>query len=372
MATIKNWTSLVLLLFIAIAANAQPPCTASFTSAQTSGSTVVVFTNTSMYVDSSAVHTATWAFGDGTASNDPTHTTHHYASAGTYTVCLTTAQANTSCSSSTCQAVVVTAAPACNMSLVATPTISGNTVIFQNTVTGGTAPYVYTWHRGDATTGTMTTSLNPVSADHTYAAGHYYSCFTVTDTHGCTATDCDSLTIGTTTACGFATHVIDTLNGAISVSFGSNNPVQGIPAGSYWSIAGVHHTMNAAGTLSYPFNGPGTYEICAVIPAGVPCAGTYCVNVVIPPPANACNLLASFTIVADSANANTYHFINTSTGNYTHASWYFADGTGVFHNLHDITHTFSGAGPFICHLEVSGNGCSNSTTVTIPGSPAPS
>ncbi len=54
----------------------------------------------------------TWTFGDGTGSHDPV-ATHHFASAGNYTVCLT-AFRNNNCASTTCKTVSATAQPNCD------------------------------------------------------------------------------------------------------------------------------------------------------------------------------------------------------------------------------------------------------------------
>ncbi len=272
----KNWAAFVLLFFIANTAIAQPPCSASFSSVQFPGITTVQFTNTSVNIDS--LFSAQWTFGDGTTGNDPFSATHHYATAGTYSVCLTISQANPAClGTSTCHPVVVAANP---------------------------CPYSVT----------------------------------LTD-----------------------------INGVIAATFASQNPAQNIPAGAYWDINGIHYPMNAAGTLSYPYNAPGSYNVCAVIPSGAACAGSYCSNILVGGCAQ-----ASFTTVADSSQTNTYHFTNTSTGNYTSAIWHFLSGIsnllGTSNDLHNTSFTFSGAGPFIAILEVSdGASCQDSTSAILQG-----
>lgn len=82
-----------------------PPCTnqSNFTVVATSA-TSNTFTFIPAYQNSTATYT--WSFGDGTGSNVMV-TTHHYAHAGTYNVCLTVWRSNT-CVSTTCKTVTVT------------------------------------------------------------------------------------------------------------------------------------------------------------------------------------------------------------------------------------------------------------------------
>ncbi len=363
---IKNWTILLLLLVVgSFGANAQSSCVASF--AISSTGTDFTFYNTTP-LDSTHAFTANWSFGDGTGSQDPHVATHTYTNSGVYNVCMTVAQPSISCSASTCHTVVVTASSTPCTGTVTTSVQGLNVTKTVALTGGGTGPYTYAWISGSSAVPTGFTTGTPNSSyTFTYpASGTYRSCVSMTTPNStCSFFACDSVTIANT-ACPYTVNLIDTLNGQISVFFGSNNPAQGVPSLSYWSVGGVHYPPNAIGTFSLPYNSPGVYEICAVVSQGTPCSGNYCTTVVIDSTgSNPCNLTASFVAIPDTLLANTFHFINTSTGNYTQASWHFSGSNVVYHNLHNITYTFSGAGPFGAFLEVGGNGCSSYFVDTI-------
>lgn len=145
--------------------------TAGFSSVETGLSST--FTNTSV---SGSGTTYAWDFGDGNTSTmmDPTHT---YATAGTYTVCLTVTDAcgtDVSCSAITVTCAVPTPA--------FTQTSAGTTASFTNTSTAGTGA-MYLWDLGDGNTSTQ------MSPTHTYAAdGNYTVCLVVSDNCGADST----------------------------------------------------------------------------------------------------------------------------------------------------------------------------------------
>jgi len=137
------------------------------------------FTNTSV---SGSGTTYAWDFGDGNTSTmmDPTHT---YATAGTYTVCLTVTDA---CGTDvSCSPVTVTCAvPASAFAYTST----GTDATFTNNSTVGTGA-MYLWIFGDGNTSTQ------MSPTHTYAAdGNYTVCLVVADNCGSDST-CQTVVI---------------------------------------------------------------------------------------------------------------------------------------------------------------------------------
>ena len=144
-----------------------------------------------------AISSAQLDFGDSTSTSlgnlASSRTLHHiYASAGTYTATLTATDVNGETTSASV-AIIVTARPALNVTLTATPGTSvasvGNTTSFSATVTPATggADLVesYTWDFGDDSS--VTTSGNTTT--HVYlAGGPKVATVTVRTTDGRTAT----------------------------------------------------------------------------------------------------------------------------------------------------------------------------------------
>ena len=136
----------------------------------------VGFTNTTL----GTVTSQLWDFGDGNTDTgvQPMHT---YAAAGSYTVCLTTA--NVCGTDSICGTVIVCDPMAAAFSQVAN--------LLQVDFTDGSTGAVtaWSWDFGDGNTSTM---QNPT---HTYAAaGTYNACLTTTDNCG-TDSSCSSITV---------------------------------------------------------------------------------------------------------------------------------------------------------------------------------
>jgi PKD repeat protein len=133
--------------------------------------------------------TYTWDFGDASAPGNGFVTAHTYATAGTYTVCLTVVDTTNGCTSMFCDTVNVVFPVNCpvtftniylmgNMAFTPTPLNPLNT---------------YSWDFGDASTGTG------VVVNHTYAQpGTYTVCVVMTTFQGCTDTFCDTVIVPST------------------------------------------------------------------------------------------------------------------------------------------------------------------------------
>ena len=182
---------MILLSMIALStfiASAQ--CSANFTF-NVSGS-AAQFTNTS-----SGTNSATWDFGDGLTSNayNPTHT---YASAGTYTVCLTASYLDSlggSCFDSICQFVTVFqdssggGGTGCSINASIYGDNSSGQIIGINGSTGTTS---FTWDVYDNISGAFLTSVSTPNLNYSPGyAGNFYVCLTAYDDS--TGMPCDSL-----------------------------------------------------------------------------------------------------------------------------------------------------------------------------------
>jgi len=133
-------------------------------------------------------YTYSWSLGDGSTSTSqsPSHT---YPSSGSYTVTLSiTDSLGTTVSVS--HSVAVSPPGALTTSFTTNPTspVTGQTVTFTATTSGGTSPYSYSWNLG----GTSKTG-NPVS--QSFTNGTYTISLTVTDSASQTATGSQPLIV---------------------------------------------------------------------------------------------------------------------------------------------------------------------------------
>src|SRR6184192_4005875 len=146
----------------------------------------VAFTATS--VGGTLPYSYSWNFGDGSTGSGAV-ASHSYASAGQYSV-TTTVTDSTGKIATSSRSVTVSQPSALTASFAYAPSVpvSGQSIAFTRTASGGTSPYSYSW----SLAGTSKTG-NPVS--QSFTNGTYTISLTVTDTGGKTATISQSLTV---------------------------------------------------------------------------------------------------------------------------------------------------------------------------------
>jgi PKD repeat protein len=146
----------------------------------------IIFTNTTLAPSASI--SAFWSFGDGTTSTS-WNTSHIYAQAGTYNVCLRIQYGN--CVNYKCIAITIVApppTPTCNQLSNYQFTTSNNVVVFSPTFP--TATVQYTWTFGDGT------GAQGANATHVYTTpGYYTACLTAFKNNGCASTTCRTIYI---------------------------------------------------------------------------------------------------------------------------------------------------------------------------------
>jgi PKD repeat protein len=195
-----------------------------------------------------------WNFGDGTANVAGTPTSHTYTVKGTYTVKVNATDHNGFFASASS---TITISP---LALTASFTISppipcvGSTATFTASVSGGTAPYFFSWNFGDATK----VVGNPVG--HAYSVlGTFMVTLNVTDLNGFRTSVSHVIT---TADC----HPFVFISGPSSGTVGT--PVTftatasgGLPPFSFsWNFG--DGTPNVLGqTLSHTYSVKGTYAI---------------------------------------------------------------------------------------------------------------
>jgi len=184
-----------------------------------------------------------WDFGDGNTSTaqNPVNT---YATAGTYTVCLTVTNPCSTDSLCSTVTVVVCSTPVASY----TSTANDLTVTLADASTGATS---WSWDFGD---GNTSNAQNPVYTFST--AGTYYVCLTANS--GC-ATDvfCDSITVSSCPAVVAAFTFTDSL---LTVDFNDLS----IGAGN-WSWDFGDGSNSSTQNASHTYATAGTYNVCLTV-----------------------------------------------------------------------------------------------------------
>lgn len=131
------------------------PLSGSFTYSPTSPSTGTTVSFTAKALGGAPSYNFNWDFGDGTTARGPTET-DSYNQGGSYVVTLTVSDAANN--AVTIQRTVTVTDPLPNLSgnLTVTPQYlkQGTTISFTISLSGGIAPYTYSWNFEDGATAT--------------------------------------------------------------------------------------------------------------------------------------------------------------------------------------------------------------------------
>ncbi len=181
-----------------------------------------------------APYSDSWTFGDGT-SGLGSPTSHTYSAQGTYTVTLRVQDGNANTASHSMSVTVSPPPLTAGFTFSPASPVINQSVTFNAAVSGGTAPYTFSWNFGDTGTG----AGNP--ANHSYAsAASFTVILTVTDANAMTATATRVVTVSvpplsvdfgpTTTLVGNTTFIASISGGvspySCSWSFGDLTPSQ--------------------------------------------------------------------------------------------------------------------------------------------------
>lgn len=216
-------------------------------------------------------YTCTWSFGDG-ATGALFNEFHTYASSGSYTVCLTIADA-VGCISTICSVVSVSLVSAsCNASFVSVPDMMGN-YEFWNLSSGSGLSYF--WSFGD---GASSSLENPV---HSYSAsGSYTVCLSAWNSAGCADTVCNNIIVvgsGSTLPCNSDfIWFPDTSSNTVYLW----NLASGSSGLSYYWDFGDGGTSNLA-FPSHSYAANGTYLVCLTVSDST-CTSVFCDSVSVP------------------------------------------------------------------------------------------
>lgn len=296
---------------------------------------IVATTNVSCYGGSDGSITASVSGGVGPftylwSPTGATTSTITGIAAGTYTVTVTD---NSDMSTSTATAVV-TQPPAVTVSLAASSTVcSGACVALSPSVMGGVGAFTFTWTPASGlSSSTLASPISCPGATTTYTV-------LVTDANGCVGTATTTVYVSTPVS-GTVTHSDPSgcglCDGSATVTGTGGSPVY-----TYvWNPGGFY-------TTTLPGLCTGTYTVTVTDING--CSGTNTVTLSDP------LVHASFTMVPDSTNANTFWAFNTSTGNISYYFWDLGDGTTSPLESPVVTYGSTGVIP-VC-LMVGNGGC---------------
>lgn len=292
------------------------------------------------------VSSYSWNFGDGGTSSY-IYPWHDFAGPGVYNVCLTVADTNGS-TCTWCDTVQIGTVATCNASFSHYILNNPDSLHFYPTGSSGTAYY---WNFGDGTTSPLQYPW------HYYTSpGTYQVCLTVADTSGVTCSKCDTVTVGSPSACSAAfSHY--SLNNPDSLHFYAT-ATSGI-ASWYWNFGD-----GTTSTLQYPwhyFATAGTYYVCLTVVDSNGQTCTSCDNVHVGPVATCSAAITYYSI----NGPDSIRFHGPTTGVLTY-SWTFGDGGTA--SVSNPLHIFANSGTFyVCLSVVDSNGqtCSSCDTVTV-------
>jgi len=324
----------------------ETPCNANF-SKMMSNSLPRTFSFEAATNNSNLIYRYT--FGDGTKAVGRFQM-QTYATNGTYTVCLTVTNLDSTCSQTTCQTIVIGGTTACNASfnVIKSDSIGSNPhyVRFTNTSTGTYTRCIYTF--GD---GTSSDNCNPI---------HYFStlgsktvCLTIykisnSDTL-CRSTTCRTFTTGTTapTPC---VAVFEYARVGITGTYRFVNRSSGSNLIYRWEFDGGNTKTST--NAEHTYLTPGLHTACLYVTSSVDtnCYSVFCVSILFPGVIMGNQTCAAdFESIADPSNPGNFTF-NSFSGNNVNSTWNFGDGstaTGA-----NTSHNYGASGNYYVCLNI--------------------
>ena len=328
----------------------------TFTNPTCKGDSIYFTNNTTL--SSGNIWGYKWTFGDGDSSFI-TSPAHYYATAGTYTVCLTTFT-DAGCDSTYCQQIVISGTPVADFSFTNNVCRNLQPIQFTNLSTNGGGNIIsYEWFFGD---GGISTQINP---SYTYASpGTYDVKLLITNDNGCVDSIIQPLTIYPVPTADFS-YVIaggDTCGAPQTVQFTNNSNGAG---GYYWDF---NSTVNPGQDTSiqmhpsFTFTQPGYYDVMLISRNGLGCEDTIIkrINIhPIPVPDFIPDMLsgcAPMLVVFNNTTRLPVGFTDSIA--YT---WHFGDGTSSTQT--NPIHTYKNPGSYTVTLVAESEyGCIDSVT----------
>lgn len=327
-----------------------------------------------------------WNFGDGSALDNNSQTSHVFADSAYYMVCLLVTDA-TGCESEYCNYVSIenndsTVTNTCEVFVYYSELSdslnnpSGNEFVFY-AYPNGVPPFAYYWSFSD---GSTSTSENPIHA-FSFSNGWDWVCLEITDAMGCTSSYCTYVEVsnGTSAYCGTDFYgYFDDISGTpgeiffYDYSYSSGNIIE-------WNWDFGDGTTS---TLQNPvkiFQTADFYTVCLNTLDDAGCAGQLCQTMYIDPAwwtsspwsPNGAACSALFLAAGDTSVDGLLYLIDLSFGNNLSYSWDF--GNNVVINDQYPFVTFTSTDPIYVCLTILDtiSGCTETFCETVaPGTSA--
>jgi PKD repeat protein len=242
-------------------------------------------------------------YGDGTSQTlmapIPGNSTHTFANAGMYNVCLTRylhniSQPNVVIACNFCDSVVVAGTSNCIMNASYSANLNGLTGSFvaTSTCTGCTSAAYY-WDFGDGS-GPVTGA----TATHTYAnAGNYVVCLTAVGTtssgNQCTDSTCTTINVTTQTNC-VANALFATTTAGLTASFTNSSSCTSCSSTIYSWNFGDGSAAVSTPNPTHTYSTYGMYTVCLTVygqtSSGTTCNDSTCSTVTVTGPSSLFNI----------------------------------------------------------------------------------
>ncbi|NVO18224.1 MAG: PKD domain-containing protein [Bacteroidetes bacterium] len=324
----------------------------------------------SPFVDSLAVVTREWDFGDGITATQQSNPYHIYTSSGVFTVTLTVTD-TAGCASVKTHTVSISPPPT-SFFQASTPGCTNIPILFNDlsTLTNGQFTSWY-WEFGDGSDTLINAPGNP-DISHIYiAAGNFVVKLKVNTSQGCEASSQLTITISASPLSEFS---FENTCAAAPVNFTSQATPNGGTSiiGYLWNFGDPSSGINNTSNLQNPahiYATAGTYTVILQVTNADACPDTVSHTVTI---------LAKPGVDYSWANTclgtTTQFTVNTATTNVPAVQtfdWDFGDGT-AHSSQQDPTHAYTVTGNFTVILSITDTaGCMNQKQYSVTINPQP-
>jgi len=324
----------------------------------------------STFVNSAAVVTRTWDFGDGFTSTDEEDPFHIYTSTGAFTVTLTVTD-TADCVNSISHVVSITPPPDAFFQASA-PTCANNPVFFNDLSTLSNGQFTsWYWDFGDGSDTLINAPGNPDVIHEYITAGTFTVTLRVSTSQGCE--DEFELTI-TTSASPLADFIFENTCANAPVNFTS----QAVPNGGtsiigyLWNFGDPTSGTNNTSNLQNPahiYANPGTYTVLLQVTNADGCPDTisHPVTILPKPPVD-------YSWVNTCLGTTTEFTVNTTVTNIGAVQtfdWDFGDGS-PHSTQQDPTHAYASASTYTVTLTITDTaGCINYRSYPVVINPQP-